>query len=277
MIMEKARILYVNQEIVPYSDDSYLSNLSRYLPQGIQERGKEIRTFMPRFGAINERKNQLHEVIRLSGLNMVINNADHQLIIKVASIQSARMQVYFIDNDDYFNRKATVVDKDDNFFEDNDERSMFYTKGVLETVKKLGWQPNIVHCIGWFAGMFPFYIKRVYKDNPLFTDTKVVLTLFSDEFHAELSSDTAKKLKLDGATPKDLKFYQEPLNYMNYMKAAINYSAGVVLGDENVNPELIDYAKKNKKPVLEYPANGLLENLDSLNAFYNSIIGKIKE
>jgi len=275
--MEKARILYVNQEIVPYTDDSSFANLGRYVPQGIQERGKDIRTFMPRFGIINERKNQLHEVIRLSGLNMVINNADHQLIIKVASIQAARMQIYFIDNDDYFQRKAAVYDKDNNFFEDNDERSMFYAKGVLETVKKLGWQPHLVHCIGWFAHMLPFYIKRVHKDNPLFSDTKVVTTLFSDEYTEQLAESFAKKLKMDGATPKDLKFYQEPLNYINYMKAAINYSSGIVLGDENVNPELIDFAKKNKKPVLEYCPNGMLENLDTLNSFYDSIIGKIKE
>lgn len=275
--MAKARILYVNQEIVPYVADSYLANLGRYMPQGIQERGKEIRTFMPRFGTINERKNQLHEVIRLSGLNLVINNADHQLIIKVASIQAARMQIYFIDNDDYFQRKADVVDGNGVFFEDNDERAMFYAKGVIETVKKLGWQPHIVHCTGWFTGMLPFYLKRAYKDDPLYTDTKVVITLFADEFQEELADTVAKKLKLDGGTPKDVKLYQEPLSYVNYMKAAISYSAGVVLGDENVNPELIEFAKKNKKPILEYSSNGILENLDKMNAFYDSIIGKIEE
>lgn len=275
--MVKARILYVNQEIVPYSSDSYLANLGRYLPQGIQDKGKEIRTFMPRFGNINERKNQLHEVIRLSGLNIVINNADHQLIIKVASIQPARMQIYFIDNEDFFQRKSGVEDSNGVFFSDNDERSMFYAKGVLETVKKLGWQPHLIHCTGWFAAMLPFYAKRIYKDNPLFSETKLVVTLFNDEYGSELSEDFAKKIKMDGATPKDMKLYQAPLNYVNFMKAAIHYSSGVVLGDENVNKELIDFAKKNKKPILPYPQNGHLENLEEMNAFYDSIIGKIDE
>ena len=275
--MAKARILYVNQEIVPYSADSSLANLGRYLPQGIQEKGKDIRTFMPRFGTVNERKNQLHEVIRLSGLNQVINNTDHQLIIKVASIQAARMQIYFIDNDDYFLRKNDVEDANGVFFEDNDERIIFFAKGVLETVKKLGWKPHLIHCLGWFTGMLPFYAKRVYRDNPLFSDSKTVITLFNDEYTAELSNTFLKKLKADKTTPKDILFYQEPMNYMNYMKAAINYSAGVVLGDENVNPELIEFAKNSKKAILEYPVNGHLENLDKMDAFYDSIIGKIVE
>src|ERR1035438_9854840 len=147
--MKKARILFVSQEITPYLEPTAMGTLARQLPQGIQERGREIRTFMPRFGSINERRNQLHEVIRLSGMNLIINDTDHPLIIKVASIQSARMQVYFIDNEDYFQRKFMLTDKNDKFFKDNDERAIFYSRGVLETVKKLGWGPDVVHCHGW--------------------------------------------------------------------------------------------------------------------------------
>ncbi|MBU1717609.1 MAG: glycogen/starch synthase, partial [Bacteroidetes bacterium] len=167
--MKKPKVLFVFQEITPYLPDSHLSNIGRHLPQGIQERGKEIRTFMPRYGCISERRNQLHEVIRLSGMNIIIDDTDHPLIIKVASIQSARMQIYFIDNEDYFQRKAIDCDKSGSFFDDNDERSIFFSRGVLETVKKLGWAPDVIHCHGWMSSAIPYLIKVAYKDNPLFT------------------------------------------------------------------------------------------------------------
>src|ERR1051326_3073228 len=163
--MKKARVLYISQEVTPYLPETDMSTIGRHLPQGIQERGKEIRTFMPRYGLVNERRNQLHEVIRLSGMNLIINDSDHPLIIKVASIQSARMQVYFIDNEDYFQRKETLTDSKGTMFEDNDERSIFFCRGVIETVKKLGWAPDIVHCHGWFTGLMPMYLKRSFRDN----------------------------------------------------------------------------------------------------------------
>src|SRR5512145_624712 len=162
--MESRKVLFISQEIMPYLGETKLSKISRDLPQGIQERGKEIRTFMPRYGSINERRNQLHEVIRLSGMNLIINDTDHPLIIKVASIQSARMQVYFIDNEDYFSRKATLKDSNDEPFSDNDERSIFFTRGVLETVKKLRWSPDVIHCHGWFTAPIAILIKKAYKD-----------------------------------------------------------------------------------------------------------------
>ena len=164
--MEKKKVLFISQEITPYLPESEISEIGRYLPQGIQERGKEIRTFMPRFGCVNERRNQLHEVIRLSGMNLVINDNDHPLIIKVASIQAARMQVYFIDNEDYFQRKFTTVNDEGIEFDDNDERAIFFARGVLETVIKLRWSPDIIHCHGWFTGMIPLFVKKTYKDNP---------------------------------------------------------------------------------------------------------------
>ena len=180
--MRKARILFVSSEIHPYLDLTEQSKVARFLPQGIQERGKEIRTFMPKFGNINERRNQLHEVIRLSGMNLIIDDSDHPLIIKVASIQAARMQVYFIDNEEYFQRKYMARDAADNFYHDNDDRTIFFCRGVLETVKKLGWAPDIIHCHGWMTSLIPLLIKTSYKDDPMFNTSKVAYSLYNDAF-----------------------------------------------------------------------------------------------
>jgi starch synthase len=174
--MKKPRVLYVSQEITPFLPKSELSEVSRNLPQGIHEKGKEIRVFMPKYGSINERRHQLHEVIRLSGMNLVVDDTDHPLIIKVASIPTARMQVYFIDNENYFQRKADLTDKSGKFFKDNDERSIFFCRGVLETVRKLGWAPDIIHCHGWFTSLLPLYVKKFYNDDPHFADAKVVFS-----------------------------------------------------------------------------------------------------
>ncbi len=198
---------------------------------------------MPRFGVINERRNQLHEVIRLSGMNLIIDDTDHPLIIKVASIQPARMQVYFIDNEDYFHRKAIIRDKKDKFFDDNDERMIFFGMGVLETVKKLGWAPDIVHCHGWMSSLVPLYLKRAYKDNPLFTESKVIISLYEDGFEESLDDNITKKIKIDGITDKDLKLYKEP-NYENLMNAAIHYADGIIQGSETINESILQAAKK---------------------------------
>lgn len=267
--MTKAKILFVNQEITPYLGNGTRAEIGRYLPQRIQERGKEVRTFMPKFGDVNERKNQLHEVIRLSGMNLIIDDTDHQLIIKVASIQAARMQIYFIDNEDFFQRKANVLDENGNLFEDNDERSIFFIRGVLETIKKLSWKPNVIQCSGWFAALLPFYVKRTeYKNHPFFSNTKLVVTLFNEDFEGSLCESIAKKLKADGGTVKDWKLYKEP-TYLNLMKAAINYADAVVVAEEGVNQELIDFAYSNKKHVIEYTP--MPELADKLSELYDKI------
>ncbi len=267
--MEKKRVLFVTQEITPYLEESHLSYIGRHLPQGIQERGKEIRTFMPRYGNINERRNQLHEVIRLSGMNLIIDDTDHPLIIKVASIQQARMQIYFIDNEDYFHRKFIVRDKNGKFFEDNDERAIFFSRGVLETVKKLGWKPDIVHCHGWFSSLLPLYLKKSYRDNPLFTESRVICSLYDDAFNEEMSADFIKKLKYDGINNKDIAHYKKP-NYVNLMKAAIDYSDALIFGSENINPEVLDYLNKSGKPVLENQETEKL--IDAYSEFYDKIL-----
>jgi len=267
--MEKTKVLFVNQEITPYLKESDMGLIGRHLPQGIQERGREIRTFMPRFGNINERRNQLHEVIRLSGMNLIIDDTDHPLIIKVASIQQARMQIYFIDNEDYFQRKHTLTDKNNVFFKDNDERAIFFSRGVLETVKKLGWGPDIVHCHGWLTSLVPLYIKKAYKDNPLFTDTKVIFSVYNDDFRDTFGKNFINKVKLDGITPKDLKHYKTP-NFVNLMKAAIDFSDGVIQGSPDINFEVRKYLNDVDKPVLEY--HPMETYIDAYSDFYDEIV-----
>lgn len=267
--MEKPKVLFVQQEITPYLKESHLGLIGRYLPQGIQERGKEIRTFMPRFGSINERRNQLHEVIRLSGMNLVINDTDHPLIIKVASIQSARMQIYFIDNDDFFKRKFTTRDKNNKLFIDNDERAIFFTRGVIETVKKLSWAPNLVHCNGWFTALMPVYVKVALKNSGMFTDAKVIYSIYDDEFEGSLNENLAKKFQTQGIGPEHLEKYGDP-TYLNISKVAIDYSDGIILGNEKINPEVEEYARQSGKPILPFQPDDTY--MDAYNEFYDEII-----
>jgi len=267
--MVNAKVLFVSQEIVPFLDKSYIGFVSRQLPQCIQEKGNEIRVFMPRFGCINERRNQLHEVIRFSGMNIIIDDNDHPLIIKVASIQPARMQIYFIDNEDYFQRKFIFHDKNNVFFEDNDERAMFFAKGVIETVKKLSWNPNIVHCHGWMSSLVPLYIRTLYKDNPVFNETRIIYSLYNDEFSEELSKTFYKKIKSDSIKNDIIDFYKKP-TYENLTKAAIELSDGIIIGDTNVNSKYIDYARDNGKPILDYqPPETYIE---AFSDFYDEIL-----
>lgn len=269
--MPKERILFVCQEICPFVPESKQSIIGRKLPQAIQDAGFEIRTFMPRFGNINERRNQLHEVIRLSGMNLIINDNDHPLIIKVASIQLARLQIYFIDNEDFFQRKFMSYDKNNKFFKDNDERAIFYAKGVIETVKKLGWSPELIHCHGWMSSLMPLFVKKAYVDNPLFTDTKVVISLYDEDFTAQFNKNFAVKIKMDGITDADIKQIKS-LDYVGLMKTAIDFSDGVILASETINPELISYLKKTKKPVLPYQDEN--EYINAYAGFYHEILAE---
>ena len=267
--MEKPRVLFVQQEITPYLKETHMGYIGRHLPQGIQERKKEIRTFMPRYGCINERRNQLHEVIRLSGMNLVIDNTDHPLIIKVASIQSARMQIYFIDNEDFFQRKFTLTNKAGEYFEDNDERAIFFTRGVVETVKKLGWAPDLVHCNGWFTSLMPFYLKEVLKDNPMFSDAKVIYSIYDDEFPGSLGDRMPKKMKTKGVDANTLSKYDDP-TYLNIGKIAVDYADGIIFGNEKINPELEKYARESGKALLEYQDRD--SYLDAYNNFYDDVL-----
>ena len=268
------KILFINQEIAPYVPDSELSLLGRDLPHAIQEQGFEIRTFMPKWGNINERRGQLHEVIRLSGMNLIIDETDHPLIIKVATIPSVKVQVYFIDNDDYFSRRQ--MDKDENGadYADNGERAIFFARGVLETVKKLRWVPDIIHCQGWMSAVVPFYIKTAYHDEPSFTNTKVVSSLFANSMNSPLDSNFKRCLEFRDATAELLKPYKDLFDFDELSKLAIDYSDGVVAAVEGVNKDLLDYASEKNIPVLNYSKDNLGENTE---AFYNTICPSISE
>jgi starch synthase len=266
--MENNKVLFISQEITPYLPETSMSTLCRNLPQGIQEKGKQIRTFMPRFGNINERRNQLHEVIRLSGMNLIIDDTDHPLIIKVASIQTARMQVYFIDNEDYFSRKNTVVDDDGKEFDDNDERITFFARGVLETTKKLRWGPDVVHCQGWFTALAPLYIKKTMTDDPYFSDAKIVYSVFDDAFQNDFDANIKEKIKLEGISDKDLEVLK-PANFVNLTKLAIDNADGIIQGSEKINPELEQYIKDSGKPFLSYQPEDVY--IDAYNEFYDNL------
>ena len=272
VIMTQAnKVLFITQEITPYVSESEMSLVGRNLPQAIQEKGREIRTFMPKWGNINERRNQLHEVIRLSGMNLIIDDTDHPLIIKVASIQSARMQVYFIDNDDYFQNRLQVVDENGVEYEDNDARAIFYARGVLETVKKLRWCPDVIHCHGWMTALAPLYIKKAYKDEPSFRDAKVVFSLYDNDFKEPFHPDFASKLLLKGISKKDVADLKEPVDYTALCKLAVDYSDGVIQQSEHVNEEVIAYARQIGKPVLGYQSPEIFA--DACNDFYDQVWG----
>ncbi len=266
--MEKKKILYVSQEITPYLPESEMSEIARYLPQGIQERGREIRTFMPRYGSVNERRNQLHEVIRLSGMNLVIDDTDHPLIIKVASIQAARMQVYFIDNEDYFHRKHVITNAKGEEFEDNDERALFFARGVLETVIKLRWAPDIIHCHGWMTSLVPLFIKKYYYNDPLFEQSKVVYSLYNDDFKKPLNKAFKNKVRLEGITAEDVRQLENP-TFENVSKMAVDYSDAVIKGTKSINSEVEEYVKSENKLFLDYQPQETY--IDAYNEFYEKV------
>lgn len=267
--MSKAKILFVSQQITPYLEDGQMADISRYLPQGIQEKGKEIRTFMPRFGCVNERRYQLHEVIRLSGMNLIIDDSDHPLIIKVASIQAARMQVYFIDNEEYFQRKFIFRDEKNKFYKDNDERMIFFCRGVIETVKKLGWAPDVVHCHGWITSLLPLYLKKAFNEDPIFSNSKVVYSVYNDEFKESLNKNFADKLMLDGIMKKDIELFQDP-TFVNLNKSAIDLADAIIIGSEEIHPELEKYIKDKKKSTLKYQS--MDEYVEAFASFYDDIL-----
>ena len=272
---EPNRILFVSQQIYPFLDqETPIRTLNRKLPEWFQANSYETRTFMPKFGDINERRNQLHEVIRLSGMNIIIAGADHPLLIKVASIQSARIQIYFIDNDVYFHRRKGLADADGVEYKDNDERSIFFARGVLETVKKLRWTPNIVHCSGWMSALTPLFIKKLYADTPFFENTKVVLSLDSDEYATPFGSKFSTKILGGGILNTDIRSIAGlPVGYEDLMRLAIDNADAIVLASENVNQRLLNYAQNSGKPIMPYAG----EDKEAYLNFYNGLLDKSDE
>ena len=268
--MANNRILYICQQIMPYLPENEESCLCRQLSQAMQERSNEIRTFMPRYGCVNERRNQLHEVIRLSGMNLIINDNDHQLIIKVSSIPSARIQIYFIDNDDFFARKAVLTDEEGKAFEDNDARMMFYARGVLETVKKLQWRPSVVHCHGWFSAIAPLYLRNMFKDDPTFESAKIVVSLYEDKFSAPLDATLGEKLMNEGVSEADIANFGVP-SYENLMRFVIDNVDGVVVGSEKADESLVAYAREQGKKILDYQSPEDADFYDNYDRFYETL------
>lgn len=270
--MASKKILYITQEIHPYLPESSLSSVSRNLPQAIQEKGYEIRTFMPKYGSINERRNQLHEVIRLSGMNLIIDDTDHSLIIKVASIQSARLQVYFIDNEDFFQNRETVVDANGEEYDDNDERGIFFIRGVMETIKKLRWIPDIIHCHGWMTALAPIYIKRGYADDPCFKDTKVVYSVFDDEMQKTFPDTFPEKLRFDTIGDAEIEDVKNrlPMDFVALSKLAIDYSDAVVQATETISEEVNKYITEKGIEFVDYNKD-LQQTVEQIDALYQKI------
>ena len=268
--MGKKKILFVSQEITPYLPDTCMSEVGLNLPKNSIELGNETRVFLPKFGVIKEKANNLHEVIRLSGMNLILDDFDHQLIIKVASIQSARMQIYFIDNDEYFPRRIMFHDEDGNFLENNEERMIFYCKGVIETVKKLGWAPELIHCQGWFSSLVPMYIKKIYNEDPLFKDTKVIYNVFDTEFNGSLNSEIINKLLFENKLEKsDLNMLKNP-TFENLSKFAISYSDAVIQGSESINSKVLQFMKDSNLPIMNFPGGEDYES--QYNDFFESLV-----
>lgn len=256
--MSKGKILFISQEISPYLPSTHTSDIGRKVPQAMQEKGFEVRTFMPRYGIINERRNQLHEVIRLSGMNLVIDDNDHPLIIKVASLQPSRMQVYFIDSDDYFHRSASTAPglETESSPSDNDERAMFFARGVLETVKKLRWEPAIVQCSGWITSLAPLYLKKLFAEDPSFRNVKVVLALGKDRLPEPLDPRFGEKLKMEGFSDEDIApVTDKAADTKDLVSLALKYADAIVQSDADADAEMIDMAKGTGKPFLPFPDN----------------------
>lgn len=249
--MDGNRILYVTTEMIPYFSESPLSLQSLKIPKAMNEKGADVRVFMPRFGTINERRHQLHEVIRLSGMNLIVNDMDQPLIIKVASIPGEKIQVYFIDNEEYFKRKSVYTDDQGNLFDDNDERAIFFAKGVLETVKKLNWRPDVVHILGWMSGLVPAYIKEYYAEDSFFNEAKVVVSLFDNPFDGQLNGGITQKLAFDGINGEVAKFLKEP-DFEAIVKSALRYADAAVKGEEFLSDEITKYLESKNIPVMEY-------------------------
>lgn len=270
--MSQKRILYITQEIYPYSPETDISQISRNLPPAIQDKGSQIRTFMPKYGNINERRNQLHEVIRLSGMNLIIDDTDHSLIIKVASIQPARMQVYFIDNEDYFHNRETLLDEKGVEYEDNDERSIFFIRGVMETIKKLRWIPDIIHCHGWLTALAPMYIKKGYADEPCFSNSKVIYSVYDEGFAKPFRDNFAQKLRFDTLGDKEIEAVEKrgTMDYETLTQLAVDYADGVIQSSESISENIAKYIQEKEVAFLDY-IDDFDEMVEKTNEFYNRI------
>ncbi len=271
--MDKKRVLFISQEITPYLCETEISTRCRNLPQGIMEKGKDIRIFMPKYGCINERRNQLHEVIRLSGMNMILDNLDYPLIIKVASLQPVRMQVYFIENEDYFPKKTFMHELDGEEFEFHDERAIFFCRGVLETVRKLGWAPNIVHCHGWMSALVPMYLKKAFAEDPIFDNTKVVYSVYDQESNVEIDNDMARKSIITGVNEDDVQLIKQA-SVDTLHQLAIKYADAIIMGSEKISDDLNTFIADSDKYLITHQSDE--EFIDAYDALYDELLEDVE-
>lgn len=266
--MKANKVLFITSGMKPFIPETTQSTKGLTMPEAIQSLGYEIRTFSPDWGTINERRNQLHEVIRLSGMNIIINDTDHPLIIKVASIQATRMQIYFIDNEEYFSRKGMAAGPDGKEFTDNGERAIFYARGVLETVKKLRWVPDVIHCYGWVAALAPLFIKKAYEDEPSFSDAKIVFSVTSNEISTDMGPTFLDSIPFKDVTANDIAdVCQGNCTYDELMKIAVKFSDGIIIDDQNASQDVIEYAKSVEKPIMQKS-----EDFNAYSEFYDKLM-----
>lgn len=272
---DKKKVLIVTQEMQPYTALSEISEIARRLPQYIQEKGMEIRVLMPRFGTINERRHRLHEVVRLSGMNIIVDDDDFPLIIKVASLPGARMQVYFLDNEDFFKRKSVFEDDEGKPFEDNADRMIFFCKGVIETVKKFGWPPDIVHCHGWMTSLIPLYIREAYKTEPLFHHSKIVYSLYDNSMEEAFNDNFVSKATINNLEDENMAAYMNGKG-VNLHNGAVLYSDAIIQGTESLGESAGDaLSNLADKPLLGF--KGEEEYLSAYLEFYNSLLEEKEE
>lgn len=262
------KVLFVNQDMMPYVEETELSKQGRFVPQKVMGQGCEIRTFMPRWGVVNERRGQLHEVIRLSGINITIDDTDHPLLIKVASIPAAKMQVYFIDNEEFFIRRGQVADADGNLYEDNGERSVFFVRGVVETIKKLRWVPDVIHCQGWMSALLAIIVKEAYQDEPAVNNAKIVVSLIDQPKQETLQENIKDCIAYNNIVTEMLDKYGDTFSSDTLQKIAVDYADGVVVASENIGEELAEYAKTNAKKLLVCTEE---EKAEKIVAFYEEL------
>ena len=268
----KKRILFIANEMSPYLELTEFSETVNKLAIKANDNNFEVRCIMPRFGSINERRHRLHEVVRLSGINVTVDNDDMPLQIKVASLPSARLQVYFLENEELFKRKFLFHDEDDQWFEDNDLRTVFYCKGALETVKKFGWSPDVIHCSGWMTGLIPFYLKTVYKREPVFAHSKIVYTIGETTFKEKLGKGfISKALIHPSLKEKDLEVFKDGTNTA-LMRGGATFSDAITFGSADVDKKLVtEFSKvRGKKTLLFKEDSDLTEYLE----LYNELASK---
>ncbi len=273
-MLQKKRVAIVTQAMDPYVIGSSIAKIAGQLPKALQKKKMEIRIFMPRFGTINERRHKLHEVVRLSGINIIIDEDDFPLIIKVASMPETRLQVYFLDNEDFFNRKFIYKDDNDTFFEDNTERMIFFCKGVLETIKKMGWSPDIMHCHGWMTSLIPLYLKTAYKSDPLFNDLQVIYSAYQNAFEDKLSDIFISKAKIKKVEEADMTPFMT-LDNVGLDKGGIQYADAIIKGDEDLHETIQEAIATADKPILDHSTE---ENyLEAYTSFFSQLLAKEEE